>query len=123
MKIKFYQKGQNMLKIINNPIDLVFEAFEELYPNFKAHIQFDPDLRGLEYEECGFCTFDNNEIYIGISTSIPFEAMAETLGHELAHAIIWKDYKGDGHTKEWEDVFNQIFEKYMEIGEKRFNKY
>lgn len=43
------------MKIINNPFDIVMQAVEELYPQVKGQnvlIQFDPELRSIEYREC-----------------------------------------------------------------------
>jgi len=45
------ERGQ--LMIINDPFQLVIQAVQELYPEIEAIIQFNPELRGPEYGECG----------------------------------------------------------------------
>lgn len=102
------------MKIINNPFEKVIQAVKELYSDTEAVIQFNPNLRGSEYRECGCTTFpeDNSIPIIDISTNIPFEAMIEILAHELAHVVVGKEA---GHKKEWEAVFDKIQEKYIEL--------
>ena len=114
------RKPYGKIKIVNNPFDLVIEATHNLYPHLNCKIQFNPELRGKEFGECGTCTVVDNEILIDISTNIPFDAMIEIIAHELAHAVVGKTNDENKHSKEWEDIFDKIFEKYLEIGEKKF---
>ena len=105
------------MKIINNPFDTIIQAVEELYPNTHALIQFNPELRGRDYGECGCTTFPANpdeEILIDISTNIPFIHMPEILAHELAHAIVGITEEDD-HGDKWQEVFEAIHVKYEEL--------
>lgn len=108
--------------IENNPIDITLEAVSILYPDLKCRIQFNPELRGMEHGECGSCVFEDDGIYIDISTEIPFIAISEIIAHEIAHAVTGKNVEGDGHTKEWEAEFENILKKYIEIGNSRFGE-
>jgi len=114
------------LKFINNPFDVIIKAVEELYPSTYALIQFNPELRGIEYGECGCTNFpknSNEEILIDISTNIPFEHMVEILAHELAHVIVGICEKDD-HGEKWQNVFEAIHVKYEELidlAEKEFD--
>lgn len=73
------------MKIVNNPFDILMRAVEELYPDIHALIQFDPDLRGLDYHECGCTIFPEDpdkEILVNVSTNIPFETMIGVIVQE-----------------------------------------
>jgi len=102
------------MKFTNNPFDTVIQAVKELYPNTKALIQFNPNLRGREYKECGKTTFpdDGDTPLVDISTNIPFEAMVEILAHELAHVVAGVEAE---HSDKWMDVFDAIKLKYEDI--------
>jgi len=105
------------MKIINNPFDTIIQAVEELYPNTHALIQFNPELRGRDYGECGCTTFPTNpdeEILIDISTNIPFIHMPEILAHELAHVVVGTNEEND-HGDKWQEVFDAIHVKYEEL--------
>lgn len=109
------------MKFINNPFDIVIKAVDELYPNTRAWIQFNPNIKPRKFLWwrfgcCGCTTFpekgDIQVPIIDISTNIPFEAMLEILAHELAHVVAGVDAK---HNKGWEEVFHNINIKYYDI--------
>ena len=105
------------MKFINNPFDIVIQAVKELYPDTHALIQFNPDLRGKKYGECGCTTFPDNPndpIIVDISTNIPFNAMIEVLAHELAHVVVRLNEEDD-HGERWQEVFEAIYRKYNEL--------
>ncbi|MGB9660678.1 MAG: ClpX C4-type zinc finger protein [Moorellaceae bacterium] len=111
-------KGDIGVRFINNPFDIVIQAVKELYPDTQALIQFNPNLRGKEYRECGRTIFpdDGGIPLIDISTNIPFEAMVEILAHEIAHVVVGPDVEPEEeHGKKWEEVFEAIHKKYMEL--------
>ena len=112
------------MRIVNNPFEVVMQAVEELYPGTKAEIQFNPNIKYRKWlffkcEHCGSTFFpdDGGTPIIDISTNIPFEAMVETLGHELAHVVAGVD---EGHGKEWQKAFDNIRVKYHEIFKVKF---
>ncbi|NLX01339.1 MAG: hypothetical protein GXY40_02280 [Syntrophomonadaceae bacterium] len=115
------------MKFINNPFDIVIRATLELYPDLDKKeilIQFDPDLRGREYGECGYVCFPEEgetEYLISISINIPFEYMPEILAHELAHIIV--GLGPEEHGEEWEKVFDTIYTKCQEIIESDAREY
>jgi len=108
-----------MLEISNDPLKFILIAFYELYPDQNAFIQFQPQLRGAEFGECGSTLFpdDGSIPIIEISTKIPYEAVPEILTHELAHLVIPEDEHGE----KWEGVFEKIHSKYEEIIRKEFD--
>lgn len=133
------------MKIVNDPFKLIIQAVKELYPDTHANIQFNPMLgmteeeiqqQIIELEEAGIdieeVNFEESDVYgrttfpnsgdltpiIDISTNIPFEAMAETLAHELAHVVIFNKGLPMEHSSEWEEAFDEINKKYDEIGER-----
>ena len=113
-----------MITYINNPFDTVIEAVKELYPETKAEIQFNPNIKfkkflWFKFGHCGETIFpdDNSIPLINISTNIPFMHMPEILGHELAHVIVGKENE---HNEVWQKVFHEIQEKFTEIVMRNF---
>lgn len=112
------------MKIINDPFAFIIKAVEELYPDTFALIQFNPELKGKEFGECGCTTFPENPnepILIDISTNIPFIHMPEILAHELAHVVVGTTEKDD-HGENWKEVFDAIHIRYEELLEKHFEE-
>jgi len=102
-----------VLKIINDPIPFVLKAFEELFPEILADIQYIDGLEGA-----GRTTFpdDGSTPLIDISTDIPLSALPEILAHELAHTA----RPNDEHGVEWEGAFNLLFDRAIELYEYNF---
>lgn len=107
-----------MLKITNDPIKAILTAFDNLYPEKEADIQFNPEI-----EECGFITFpdDGGKPLIDISTNIPFEAIIETLAHELSHLVM--GVTDDEHGDEWDSIFARLQEEYCKVSEEMIENY
>lgn len=108
------------MAIINNPLDMLEEAFKNLYPNksYKAYI--DLDLKDEDGKEVlGITVFpaDGSEPIVLISADLKFGDSVEILAHELAHVAAGIEAKHDG---EWEIAFQKIFEEYNRIGNERF---
>lgn len=101
------------LKIENDPNELVIRAVENLWPNIKAIIQYNPELRGPRHKECGCTTFpdDGSTPLIDLSPNMPMNGIAETLAHELAHVVV----PDDGHGKKWAKAFEDIHQEYKKI--------
>lgn len=113
--------GQYKVKYINNPFDMVLKATKELYPKTRAWIQFNSSIKfkrflWFRFGYCGYKNFsDKNDIQVSvidISTNIPFEAMVETLAHELAHVVVGLNER---HDEKWLEAFDKINKKYYEI--------
>lgn len=103
-----------MIKIRNNPIDILLNVFERTFPR-TANI-----IRSIEFAEVdeGFaCTvFNEDGIRVYISSTIKddapitLEVATELLAHELAHAITGKDEEEHGVI--WEAQFDKLNELY-----------
>lgn len=109
-----------MLKIKNNPIDILFEVVEENYPQITKKIS----TIGFALIEKAFGVTQFNddgsiEIYISIykkrKQKMDFETATELLAHELAHAISGIEAE---HNEEWERVFDELNKLYYERIEK-----
>lgn len=93
----------------NNPFDLVFKAFEQLYPGKVAKIYFeDTD----QYKAYGVTFFGDNLPIIHIDPDYSVRKATEVLIHELAHVAAGY---GNNHNEVWKDAENKIKNKYLEI--------
>lgn len=105
-------------RFINNPFDILMKVFDT-YCLDKIKIVFDEKLKPKRFlmftiGACGYTTFnDDGSITINISTNIPFEAMVETLAHELAHVMTGPTK--EEHSITWEKNFRRIHEDYNRI--------
>lgn len=99
-----------MLKIKNNPIDILLNVFEKNYSETANKIK---EISFNYLEEGYACTvFNDNGIYIYISPvienndiPISFEIATELLAHELSHAICGDK---EEHGKIWEKTFDDL---------------
>jgi hypothetical protein len=103
-----------MLKIYNNPIDILLQCFEENYPETAKQIKkisFGKLNKGF-----GFTQFSEDGIEIVLSTKmkmnkpITIEVVTEILAHDLAHAL----EPDDGHGKKWEAAFDKLHYLYYQ---------
>lgn len=101
-----------MIKIRNNPIDILLNVFERTFPTTAQLI------RSIEFANIdgGFaCTDFDDGIRIYISPKIKddapitLEVATELLAHELAHAIAGEEA---GHGVIWEAQFDKLNELY-----------
>ena len=106
-----------MLKIRNNPIDILLSICECNYKETADKIQ---EIAFAQVEEGYAVTvFSDDGIYIYISSfigeekdePITFEVATELLAHELAHAICGEN---EGHGKLWENTFDRLNKLYLE---------
>jgi len=110
-----------MIRIKNNPIDIMLEVFDSYYPD-----------KALKIKEISFAdlktgyaktVFANDEIYIYISPivkkskPITFEIATELLAHELAHVICPNE--DNPHNEEWEQAFDKLNELYNKKAKER----
>lgn len=100
-----------MINIINDPIRLTLEVFEENYYNVAKNIK---EIRFCELEKnvYGACIFEENDISIYISIKqkrnkpMTIENSTEILAHELAHAVC--GINNLSHNEEWLECFKNI---------------
>lgn len=97
-----------MIKIINEPYQLLFDVVEKLYGKIDAEIQFAPMEEG-EGAGCTTFTDDNGTPLITVNASIPFIATIEIIAHEIAHVIAGIK---NAHNEKWQKVFSDIHEHY-----------
>lgn len=105
-----------MLKIENNPIDILIEVVEENYPEITKKIK----TIGFALIEKAFGVTQFNddgsiEIYISIykkrKQKMDFETATELLAHEFAHAISGIEAE---HNEEWQKCFSELNRLYYE---------
>jgi len=108
-----------MIQFINDPFKVVIQAFEELFPNLDAEIQFNPTM-DYENKEYGRAIFpdDGSTPLIEINPKLSVENAIEIIAHELAHIAAGIDSE---HNEKWETAFQQIHEKYVYIIESELN--
>lgn len=120
-----------MSVIINDPLKIVMEVFESLYPGMNVSIwvyYFPEDMAGHGFGEgerpAGMCASQvtedklNQRHLILLDAGTPYEYMTSTLVHELAHAVVGQEpppYNGPlEHGPEFRRVFLQLYGAYME---------
>jgi len=102
-----------MLKIANDPFKVVLQAAEELWPDLKVDIQWNPTMK-MNKKEYGCTIFpeDGSTPLIELNPGLKVKYAVEILGHELAHVVVGV---GAGHGPEWQKAFEAIFDKYSEL--------
>lgn len=111
--------------IINDPITMVAEAFEALYPGVKYEAAYAPDIRdGAGTIVCSCITFPGEEDgpdavpVILLNSQAGIEVAAEAFAQELAHVALGPDSLE--HGPEYEAAVEQLATKYKELAEERF---
>ena len=108
------------MKILNNPIDILFSVFEKEYPNETKKIN--RIVFGKVDNGFGATIFNNAGADIVISPTlrngedIPLTVATELLAHELAHIIAGYE---EGHGEVWGKHFERLFELYSIEAEKK----
>ena len=100
-----------MLRWDDNPVNLVIEVVNELYPGIEADITLigDEDVEGC----CGCAIFDvGTKPCIGIKYYLSIIDSVGTLAHECAHIIVGID---EGHNENWEMVYRNILKEYNRV--------
>lgn len=98
-----------MIDFVNDPLPIICEIARELKPDIDCQVQYHPGIDGA-----GCTTFPDEpteRILIDINADIPMIDVAEILAHELAHVIVGVTDE-DGHSVEWDQVFNEIWRRY-----------
>lgn len=111
-----------MLKIKNNPIDVLLEIFEENYPNESKQINqiMFADFKGKNLAVTQFYENAMADIYIKAHRGIfkkpmALEQITELLAHELAHIIVGIENE---HNDKWENAFEDLHKKLQHRMEK-----
>lgn len=110
-----------MIHIINNPIELVLQAVENV-----THIECDltyipPELAA---GNAGYTNYDEDGgVAIFINCEIPYIAVLEIIAHEAAHVAREKERdkkpeeltEEEQHDEEWDKIFNDIQQEYIKL--------
>ena len=122
-------KGEQMLKFLENPHQILLDVINELYPDINADIIFIDEESYKEFapedkELYGCITLpDNLETpMMVICTSAAYTATIELIAHEAAHLVrgCIEDGTG-GHDEEWRSVFENINKAYCQKVEEIFS--
>lgn len=108
--------------IMNDPVFLTAKAFSILHPGIEYDaywVEIEPDENGEP--RYGFTIFTDNGCIpqIFISAELNPTQAAEIFGHELAHVVAGP---GADHGEAWENEFEAIFQKCIEISDALFSK-
>lgn len=102
-----------MIKLEFDPISLVIEAANHLYPEAEAKIVWTSELDGGDGTEewYGVTVFPDDEStpVIVINLETPMEGVAETIAHEIAHIVAGEAVR---HGKAWDEAFEAIQNEY-----------
>jgi hypothetical protein len=102
-----------MITLEFDPISLVIEAANHLYPEAEAKIVWTTDLDGGDGSEewYGVTVFpdDGSTPTIVINLETPMEGVAEVIAHEIAHIVAGEPA---GHGKVWDEAFEAIQNEY-----------
>jgi hypothetical protein len=95
-----------MITLEFEPLATVIGIFHRHFPDRSASVRF---TSGIE-DGVGYTLFpdDGSDPVIVLDCSIPFEAVVETLAHELAHVAA----PDDEHGSKWEAAFEMIHREY-----------
>lgn len=103
-----------MIKILNNPMDILFEAIQKVN-DITAELVF------LPKEQCdgnwGFTQKDNEgKFIIGIAVELSWQDALEIIAHEAAHIMAKSHDKPEEkqHDEEWEFWFDNIHKVYLQ---------
>lgn len=113
-----------MSVFMNDPFEIVAEAFERRYPGVEYMAQIKPalsDRKGRAIYGETVLPDDGSPALVSISAAIPFQDMIEVFAHELAHVGCNSVYGEacDDHGVEWAETFEYLNEEYMRIAHER----
>lgn len=119
-------KAENVAPVVfqNDPYAVVYRAFRELYPNVgDIDIAYDYEVittDGTNEKVKGVTIFpdDGSIPQIRIDCTLPVDAIAEILAHELAHVALGKPDHNDkerDHDERWEQAFDAIYNRFCEL--------
>lgn len=101
----------------NCPFELIFQAFQQLWPDIEAKVAWAPT-------ECldgalGRCSWDDKGIaFVEVSFGIPVAGACDILCHELAHAAVSRlevDFGPNYHSPEWHEAYERLVDLYQAL--------
>lgn len=113
-----------MIKIANNPMDILSQAINNLYPDKIFKIVIRGVLKDEDGNEVFGITYLDGELCkIEISAQLSIFNFTEIVAHEIAH-VVAGDTKDDdtGHGKKWEKEFDRIYKEYGKLVSKKEGK-
>jgi len=98
-----------------NPFTVVIDIFTDMYPDKSCKIEFVQELYKKE-KAYGGAHFpgDGSNPTVSIDVETPVLGAVEVLAHELSHVAVGE---GKGHGKEWEKVFDDIYNEFNKRGD------
>jgi len=103
--------------IIHNPLELVAEAYKNLYGDVDITVSFNPDI---ETESEMYVNADNEPKVIFLHYTLPVHKAVEILGHQLAHVKTGKyDDHSDAHGDDWEVAYDDIRNEFTRLVTKK----
>lgn len=106
----------------NDPFALVWEAFQNIFPNKKCECWFDVvDDPKDEDGHYGWTQWhDDGTITIAVDVGLRLADAVEIFAHELAHVAVGADAD---HNEEWGKAFDAIHAEYDRIGNETFDEH
>jgi hypothetical protein len=93
--------------MVFDPVGLVFEVAQDLYPGIKADVFISAATR--KRGEYGCTDFGPRRPAVMVSYRTPLFAMPEIVAHELAHVAVGIESE---HGPKWERAFAKIHREY-----------
>ncbi len=104
----------------NDPFEIVWEAFKNLYPDKDCECWFDvlddPKDKDGHYGLTQWS--DDGAITVAVDVGLRLADAVEIFAHELAHVAVGADAD---HGEEWEEAFDAIHAEYDRIGYERYD--
>lgn len=102
---------------LRNPLDLICEAFEVVFPGKKVTVRYEPFVEEFLQQVAGYTRFEEGkDPHIGLRVELDIVSACETLCHELAHAAVGLKAQ---HGPEWEAAYEAIYSEYQRLGDSR----
>jgi hypothetical protein len=122
-------KGEQMLKFLENPHQILLDVINELYPDINADIIFldeesYSDFAPEDKESVACVNFPDNggNPILAICMGVPYVETIELIAHEAAHVICgYTDDETVAHGEEWQSVFENINKAYCKKVEEIFS--
>jgi hypothetical protein len=119
--LRYEAAQQPKFSFLNDPVKLIFQAAEELFPDIEFDIQYD-DTMVMEKNEFGCTTFSEDALkpLIEINPGLTVMEQLEIIAHEIAHV---KAGVGAEHNEVWEQHFQEMHDKSHELFEQHLAEY
>lgn len=101
----------------NDPFSFVYQAFQNLYPDKKCEVFWEPKIRD---EALGLTYFgEDGSVVVFVDPGLKVIEATETLAHELAHVGVGIEHD---HDEVWKAAFDAIAREYNRIGDEFFRQ-